>query len=178
MASDKKGNRGNRIPVKFLDSEPELSSADDFDSESGPLSPSSYEDVDVELLDVDSDPAESFGGQDSESGDLSRQPDLPESGGTTLPSGSLVDESAGPVLAELIATRAELKRIQGEVSELVDKLARRQADFENYRKRMERERGETYNKVVAELAGKLLPVLDNLGRALDTEASVKTFESD
>lgn len=84
----------------------------------------------------------------------------------------------GPEVAELVASRAELKRLESEVRELRDGLARRQADFENYRKRMERERSETYNRVVADIAAKLLPVLDNLKRALETEASVEASESD
>jgi molecular chaperone GrpE len=88
------------------------------------------------------------------------------------------DEASGPVLAELIASRAELKRVQAEVDELRDKLARRQADFENFRKRLERERSETYNRAAADLVAKLLPVLDNLRRALDTEASLEATESD
>jgi len=89
------------------------------------------------------------------------------------------DESTGgPEKAELIATRSELKRIEAENAELKNSLARRQADFENYRKRVERERTETYNRVVADLAAKLLPVVDNLKRALDAEASVEAAESD
>jgi molecular chaperone GrpE len=89
------------------------------------------------------------------------------------------DEAAGgPATAELIATRAELRRVEAENAELKDRLARRQADFENYRKRVERERSETYNRVVADVAAKLLPVLDNLKRALETEASVEASESD
>jgi molecular chaperone GrpE len=87
-------------------------------------------------------------------------------------------KGGGPEVAELVATRAELKRLESEVKELKDSLARRQADFENYRKRMERERMETYNRVVADIASKLLPVVDNLKRALDTEASVEASESD
>ena len=87
-------------------------------------------------------------------------------------------KGGGPEVAELVATRAELKRLEAEVKELRDALARRQADFENYRKRMERERAETYNRVVADIAAKLLPVLDNLKRALETEASVEASESD
>ena len=74
--------------------------------------------------------------------------------------------AGGPATAELIATRAELKRVEAENAELKDRLARRQADFENYRKRVDRERGETYNRVVADIATKLLPVVDNLKRAL------------
>ena len=75
--------------------------------------------------------------------------------------------AGGPATAELIATRAELKRVEAENAELKDRLARRQADFENYRKRVDRERGETYNRVVADIATKLLPVVDNLKRALE-----------
>lgn len=88
------------------------------------------------------------------------------------------DLTGGPDTAELIATRAELKRVEAENAELKDLLARRQADFENYRKRVDRERSETYNRVVADVAAKLLPVLDNLKRALDAEGSVESGESD
>ena len=87
-------------------------------------------------------------------------------------------QASGPMLAELIATRAELKRVEGERDDLLDRVARRQADFDNYRKRMDRERGETYNRVVGEVVSKLLPVLDNLRRALDAEASLQAGESE
>src|SRR5712671_5376118 len=83
----------------------------------------------------------------------------------------------GPAVAELVATRAELKRLQAELAEAKEALARRQADFDNYRKRIERERGEAYNRIVAEVAGKLLPVVDNLSRALEAERSVEAGES-
>jgi len=88
------------------------------------------------------------------------------------------DETGGPDRAELVATRAELKRVEAENAELKDQLTRRQADFENYRKRVERERSETYNRVNADVATKLLPVLDNLQRALEAESSVESSESD
>jgi molecular chaperone GrpE len=83
----------------------------------------------------------------------------------------------GPELAELIAARSELKRLQGQLAEARDAGARRQADFENYRKRIERERGETFNRVVADVARKLLPVVDNLARAVDAERTVESHES-
>jgi molecular chaperone GrpE len=86
--------------------------------------------------------------------------------------------ASGPMLAELIATRAELKRVEAARDDLLDRLARRQADFDNYRKRVERERGEAYNRVVGEVASKLLPVVDNLRRALDAEASLQAGESE
>jgi molecular chaperone GrpE len=84
----------------------------------------------------------------------------------------------GPATAELIATRAELKRVEAENADIKDRLARRQADFENYRKRVDKERSDTYNRVAADIAAKLLPVSDNLKRALEAEASVEAAESD
>jgi molecular chaperone GrpE len=87
-------------------------------------------------------------------------------------------EAGGPLTAELVASRAELKRLQTALAEAQDSLLRRQADFENYRKRVERERTETHNRVVADAARKLLPVMDNLSRALDAERSVESSESE
>ena len=87
------------------------------------------------------------------------------------------DGEGGPAVAELVATRAELKRLQNALSEAQEAVLRRQADFENYRKRVERERGETHKRIVGDVAKKLLPVVDNLSRALDAERSVETSES-
>jgi len=83
----------------------------------------------------------------------------------------------GPELAELIASRAELKRLQTALAEATDTAARRHADFDNYRKRVERDRGDTHNRIVADVASKLLPVLDNLTRALDAERTIEAQES-
>ncbi len=93
--------------------------------------------------------------------------------------------ASGPMLAELVATRAELRRVETELQkssvehqELLDMVTRRQADFENYRKRVERERSETYNRTVGNVVSHLLPVVDNLRRALDAEAAVEANESE
>src|SRR5689334_7211220 len=108
------------------------------------------------------------------SGEDDNLPELSEA--EAQPQGS--ETPGGPATAELIATRSELRRVEAENAELKDKRARRQADFENYRKRVERERSQTYNRVVADVAAKLLPVVDNLKRALDAESSVEAAESD
>jgi len=133
--------------------------------------------IPIRFTDAD-DEVESAGTVDdedlsSEAGENLDSEDLFESGDVETE-----EPSGGPDTAELIATRSELKRIETENAELKDRLARRQADFENYRKRVERERGETYNRVVADVAAKLLPVMDNLKRALEAEASVEGSESD
>jgi molecular chaperone GrpE len=101
-----------------------------------------------------------------------------EEDGVTDPAEAQDDSGhRGPDLAELVASRAEVKRLQTALAEAQDALARRQADFENYRKRIERERQELHNRVVSDLVKKLLPVLDNLTRALDSERSVEASES-
>ncbi|MDQ3745203.1 MAG: nucleotide exchange factor GrpE [Acidobacteriota bacterium] len=94
------------------------------------------------------------------------------------------DVSSGPVMAELVATRAELRRVETELKKLneerqewADKLARRQADFDNFRKRTERERSETYNRALGEVVRRLLPVIDNLQRALEAERTLENVES-
>jgi len=116
---------------------------------------------------------------DTENEDLFFDDDADGSFDEAAPDQPEVDEATGgPDTAELIATRSELKRVEAENAELKNQLARRQADFENYRKRVERERSETYNRVVADVATKLLPVSDNLKRALESESSVEAAESD
>jgi molecular chaperone GrpE len=51
--------------------------------------------------------------------------------------------------------------------EFKDRYMRTLADFENYRKRTEREKGDFYKYAVQGLLKELLPVLDNFDRALD-----------
>jgi molecular chaperone GrpE len=165
------GKDRSNIPINFLDSDGEDASDAGADQVADELS-----DDDVELMDAMDSEDDTTAGDDDvfELDDELDQP-LPPAKGST---GDLALNRGGPEVAELVATRAELKRLEGEVKELRDSLARRQADFENYRKRMERERSETFNRVVVDIAAKLLPVLDNLKRALETEASVEASESD
>jgi molecular chaperone GrpE len=154
MKSDRK-DKPYRIPIRFMDAETEGGSTD---SES-----------EMERVDPDNESeVPSSAGEDDLSFDDASFQDAPDA----------AEALGGPDTAELIATRAELKRVEAENAELKDRLARRQADFENYRKRVDRERSETYNRVVADIAAKLLPVSDNLKRALEAESSVEAAESD
>lgn len=165
MAPDDKGNRTKHIPVNFHDGngedDPEAVSNElETPAEVTPTTPESGSpDLDHETFAETDPPVRSSPQADGSPADVATN-------------------AGGPEVAELVATRAELKRLEAEAKDLRDSLARRQADFENYRKRMERERTETYNRVVADIAAKLLPVLDNLKRALETEASVEASESD
>ncbi|HEV8431598.1 MAG TPA: nucleotide exchange factor GrpE [Pyrinomonadaceae bacterium] len=155
MTSDRRDKGSHRIPIRFTDADDEVDPAESALSNMERSDPDNEGDEFLSEADVADD---DFVGEGEP--------------------GSEEELAGGPATAELIATRSELKRVEAENAELKDRLARRQADFENYRKRVDRERGETYNRVVADIAAKLLPVVDNLKRALEAEASVESSESD
>jgi molecular chaperone GrpE len=69
------------------------------------------------------------------------------------------------------ATREELESLRRERDELKEQLLRRRAEFENFRKRVERERESAGTEAVAAVLKALVPVLDNLDRALEAEGS-------
>jgi molecular chaperone GrpE len=69
------------------------------------------------------------------------------------------------------ATREELEALRRERDELKEQLLRRRAEFENFRKRMERERESARTDAIATVLKALGPVLDNLDRALGAEGS-------
>lgn len=58
------------------------------------------------------------------------------------------------------------KELQDKIAELTHDLQRVQADFENYRKRMEREREEYAKAANRGMVAQLLPILDNFQLAL------------
>ena len=61
---------------------------------------------------------------------------------------------------------AEVKKLGEDLDELRQTLLRRQADFENYRKRIERERSEDGRRATARVIEGLIPVLDGFEHAL------------
>lgn len=67
---------------------------------------------------------------------------------------------------EIAALAERAARLQVEKDELMQTLVRRQADFENYRKRIERERQEDRRHGIGRLIEDLLPVLDAFERAI------------
>jgi len=74
-------------------------------------------------------------------------------------------ESADPA-ALLAALGAERDQLAAEIVDLNDRLVRRQADFENSRRRAERDRSEIIEYASMESVKQLLPVLDDFERAL------------
>ncbi len=69
---------------------------------------------------------------------------------------------------ESAGSLSELEKLQSEKQELMNTLVRRQADFENYRKRVEKERHQDRHRGVEVLVESILPVLDAFDRALES----------
>jgi molecular chaperone GrpE len=84
-----------------------------------------------------------------------------------------VDEDLAAEVAEL-ATRteeleSEVDELESEVDDLQSKLKRKQADFQNYKKRTKRKQEQLAERATEDLVERLVPVRDNLLRALDQE---------
>jgi molecular chaperone GrpE len=75
------------------------------------------------------------------------------------------EQAAAPDLASVASALA------AERDELKELLLRRQAEFDNFRKRTERERSEYLQYAGMELVRDMLPVLDDFDRALKTQCS-------
>jgi molecular chaperone GrpE len=97
----------------------------------------------------------------------------PPAGTLTIEDDSEVQETGAPpdkrmyeLMRSLTAAEGQVESVTQEKTALYDQLLRRQAEFENYRRRAERERGAFYQRTRAELLLELLPVLDNFERAL------------
>jgi molecular chaperone GrpE len=69
-----------------------------------------------------------------------------------------------------------IQKLLAEKQELTETLLRRQADFENYRKRVEKERHQDRHRGVELLIEQILPVLDAFDRALSVEGDSASAE--
>jgi molecular chaperone GrpE len=91
----------------------------------------------------------------------------PEEG--TAPAGDANAQTAG-LIAQLDQARTALSERTGDVQRL-------QAEFQNYRRRVERDRVAVREIAVANLLSELLPVLDDIGRAREHGELVGGFKS-
>ena len=78
-----------------------------------------------------------------------------------------ITENQEEAPAEQEGPEDQLGALQAERDELFDRLQRLAAEFDNFRKRAAREQGEVLKRASERLVKELLPVLDDLGRALD-----------
>jgi len=84
-------------------------------------------------------------------------------------SSPVADTGPGPAV--------DVEEIQRQRDEYYDLLLRKTAEFENYRKRIDRERQSVSEAAAADLLGELLPLVDDLERALKADVGVEGAES-
>ena len=77
--------------------------------------------------------------------------------------------------SEKEASPAPNDELQKKYDELYNKYLLTLAEYDNYKKRTQKEKDELYAYAVADTVGKLLPVVDNLERAVDTAEEKSPF---
>lgn len=108
------------------------------------------------------------------------EPEKPEPAGSTMTDDASQAPETGlePVPAaapEQKAPEARLVELQAELDGLKAQLLRKRADFENYRRRTERDRQGAWNDACADVFRSLVPTLDNLERALQAEGELASL---
>ena len=81
-----------------------------------------------------------------------------------------IDEASPEAIAEEIGVlREEIAELKRERDDLESRLKRKQAEFQNYKKRQEKQREKEQARATAAIVEDLLEVRDNLSLALDQE---------
>jgi molecular chaperone GrpE len=79
-------------------------------------------------------------------------------------------ESTARAATDTAPPADELADLRNERGALQDRLLRQAAEFDNYRKRIDRERRESAQYAAVDFVQDLLPVIDDFERALQTDA--------
>ena len=100
-----------------------------------------------------------------------RIPDIPVDAGDALTGSGFGDVDVTEVSDDEASVTAvvpadEYDKVLAERDEYLDALQRLKAEFDNYRRRVDRDRDIQHHAGVRDLVGELLPVIDNLERAI------------
>ncbi|MBR5808571.1 MAG: nucleotide exchange factor GrpE, partial [Clostridia bacterium] len=82
-----------------------------------------------------------------------------------------VTEETNETVEETIEEKDPLEEANEKLSEAEDKYLRLYAEFENYKKRTQKEKDARYADAMIDAVAEILPVLDNLDRALAVEVT-------
>ena len=80
------------------------------------------------------------------------------------------------VKADEMVKREELVKKEQEYDELMDRYKRVLAEFENYKKRSSKERDLLYSSIMGDVMTGILPVLDNLEKAVQAETKDTSYK--
>jgi molecular chaperone GrpE len=82
-----------------------------------------------------------------------------------------VSENTGQLVAEVESLKKRLAEAEAKTSEYKDSWLRSQAEFQNYRRRIDRDNEMMYASMKGDIIKKVLPVLDDLERALQNRSA-------
>ena len=77
-------------------------------------------------------------------------------------------------IAKLNHDLEEQKKI---ADEYIDSLKRNMAEFDNFKKRMNKEKESLYGSILSDIISNLLPVIDNFEKAKDAECADETYKT-
>lgn len=100
--------------------------------------------------------------------DTNPQTEAPENGSEVKEAAETVKKTAKTKKSK---TNEEIEKLKAEVDSQKDLLMRTAAEFDNFKKRTEREKIKTAEYAKANILKQLLPVIDNAGRALSVDPS-------
>ncbi len=87
------------------------------------------------------------------------------------------EAAGGAAPADVAALQTELQQVREERDQLLERLARAQAEFENARRRAAREQQEFHDYALADAVRILLPIVDSFDRALASNAGAEEFRA-
>lgn len=88
-----------------------------------------------------------------------------------------VDKGASEVEQEVLALKDLAARKEAEAKEHYDRLTYLAAEFDNFRRRTQKEKDRLFLDAVVEVTGGFLPIMDNLERAIKAAESVESPEA-
>ncbi len=86
-------------------------------------------------------------------------------------------DAAGDIGDAASSPSADLELLQREIDGLNDRHLRLAAEFDNYRKRVERERADSRDRAQAELVSRLVDALDDFDRVVEVDPAAASVES-
>lgn len=86
-----------------------------------------------------------------------------------------VAKEVEPSEAAEIVEEDAINEAEAKAAEYLDRWQRLMAEFDNYRKRSEKEKSDSYDYAVSNTVAEMLPIIDNFERALKVESSDKAL---
>jgi len=105
------------------------------------------------------------------------QPADPKAAAAAGENATVPADTAPSAPGDAPSNSAVIEALKSERDQLLDRVARMQAEFDNARKRAERERAEFRDYATGSVVEQFLPVLDNFGLALKSTGSAEQLHS-